>query len=135
MLVLRAPDQAHAVPHSQVRALALNRLEALAAEDMLEGDTPSAVIVVQAVDSAADLSRELGFDVLAGRCAGPRFDEEGYAPTFEVIEEHQTVFELVFVFSDYGDGAIVLVPKEEGMDADLLALCSMHAVPAREALP
>lgn len=133
--MLRAPDQAIAVEQADVRAIALTRIEALAAEDMLDGDTPSSVIVIQQGDTAEALGRELGFGVMTGRHGGPRFPEEGYCPTFEVIEEHATLFEVVFVFGDYGDGAIVLVPKEEGIDPDLLALCSRHAIPAKEALP
>jgi hypothetical protein len=133
--VLRSPDHAHALEHPLLRAIALNRLEGLAAEDMLDGDTPSSVIVIEKGDSAAALGQELGFDVLTGRYGGPPYTQAGYSPSFEVIEEHADVFELVFVFSDYGDGAIVLIPKHEGMDLELLALCSMHAVPAREAFP
>jgi hypothetical protein len=130
--VLRAPQQALSVDSPQLQALALSRLEALAAEEMLAGDTPSMVIVMEAGDAVPDLSRELGLDVLTARYSACRFDEDGYAPTFEVIEEHSTVFELVFVFSDYGDGAIVLVPKQAGLDPDLLNMCRMHAVPAKE---
>lgn len=134
MLVLRAPNQAADLEPPNVRAIALTRIEALAAEDMLDGEAPSSVIVIQQGDTAEALGRELGFDVMTSRHGGPRFPEEGYCPTFEVVEEHATLFEVVFVFSDFGDGAIVLVPREEGIDPDLLALCSMHAVPARKAL-
>jgi hypothetical protein len=133
--VLRAPQQALSIDSPPLQAIALSRLEALAAEEMLEGDTPSCVIVVEAGDLLPGLNRELGFDVLNARYTECRFDEDGYAPTFEVIEEHSTVFELVFVFSDYGDGAIVLVPKLEGVNPDLLAMCSIHAVPAKEPSP
>jgi hypothetical protein len=130
--VLRSPQEALALGPPQLRAIALGSLEALAAEEMLEGDTPSRVIVVEAGHVLSVLSRELGFDVLTARYSECRFDEAGYAPTFEVIEEHSTLFEIVFVFSDYGDGAIVLVPKQEGVNADLLGLCRMHAAPAKE---
>jgi hypothetical protein len=132
--VLRAPQQALSIDSPPLQAIALSRLEALAAEEMLEGDTPSCVIVVEAGDLLPDLNRELGFDVLTARTEC-RFDEDGYAPTFEVIEEHSTLFEIVFVFSDYGDGAIVLVPKWEGIDSDLLAMCRMHSVPSKEPHP
>jgi hypothetical protein len=133
--VLRAPQQALSIDTPQLQAIALSRLEALATEEMLDGDTPSMVIVMEAGDLLPSLNRELGFDVLKARYSACRFDEDGYAPTFEVMEEHLSVFELVFVFSDYGDGAIVLVPKQEGVNPDLLAMCRMHAVPAKEPHP
>lgn len=130
--MLRAPDQALTAEPSDVRSVALARLEALAAEEMLVGDAPSCVVVVEAGDPSDALSEVLGFHVLLSRVGECRFDEAGYSPTFEVIEEHPTLFELVFVFSDYGDGAIVIVPKEDGIDTELLSMCSMYSIPVRE---
>lgn len=136
MIVLTAVEEAARVQHSELRAFAQRQLEFLAAEEMLDGDTPSSVIVMEPGDPASALSHGLGFDVLATRYSGCRFNESGYSPTFEALVEHPKFFEMVFVLSDYGDGAIVLVPKEKGIDADLLAMCSMHSVPApAESLP
>lgn len=107
----------------------------LAAEELLGGDTPSSVVIMEPGDPASDLSGRLGFDVLTTRYSGCRFDEEGYARTFEALEEHPSFFEIVFVLSDYGNGVIVLVPKQQpGIDVDLLAMCAMYAVPAQEPL-
>jgi hypothetical protein len=48
------------------------------------------------------------------------------APLWEVIEEHTTCYELVFVLSSSGYGALVFAPKE-GSAPDVLALCKGHA--------
>jgi hypothetical protein len=135
VIVLHALEDAQVVQQPEVQAIATSRLEHLAAEDLLGGDTPSAVIVMESGDSATDLGRQLGFDALETRYSACRFDQAGYVPSFEVLEEHSTFFEIVFVLSDYGDGAVVLVPKLDGIDADLLAMCSMYAVPSPEPSP
>ncbi len=54
-------------------------------------------------------------------------------PLWEFIEEHPSCYEFVIVLDDSGFGAEVFIPKT-GMDADLLALCQMHAVPAQEGI-
>jgi hypothetical protein len=48
------------------------------------------------------------------------------APLWEVIEEHTTCYELVFVLSSSGYGALVFAPKAEA-SPDILALCRQHA--------
>jgi hypothetical protein len=48
------------------------------------------------------------------------------APLWEVIEEHSTCYELVFVLSSSGYGALVFAPKAEAAP-DILALCQEHA--------
>jgi hypothetical protein len=47
-------------------------------------------------------------------------------PLWEVIEEHATCYELVFVLSSSGYGALVFAPKTEAAP-DILALCQEHA--------
>lgn len=47
-------------------------------------------------------------------------------PLWEVIEEHATCYELVFVLSSSGYGALIFAPKI-GVATDILALCQQHA--------
>ena len=54
-------------------------------------------------------------------------------PLWEFIEEHPSCYEFVIVLDDSGFGAEVFIPKT-GMDADLLALCQLHATPAQEGI-
>lgn len=128
MIVLARLGDERAVGDDAMRALALRRLEFMASEDLLGGDAPSSVVVMEVGDRAPALSQHLGFDVLAARYSDWRYHERGYVQAFETLDEHPTFFEMVFVLSDYGDGVVVVVPKQEGVDADLLALCAMHSV-------
>jgi hypothetical protein len=51
-------------------------------------------------------------------------------PLWEFIEEQPRCYEFVIVLDDSGFGAEVFIPKA-GIDADLLALCQLHAVPVK----
>jgi hypothetical protein len=133
VIILRQLGDEGVIGDADIRALTRSRLEFMAEEDLLGGDTPSVVIVMEAGDSASTaLMPHLHFDVLTARYSGCRFNERGYSSPFETLDEYPSFFEAVLVLSDYGDGVVLLVPKLEGVDADLLAMCAMHAVPASE---
>ncbi len=53
-----------------------------------------------------------------------------FAPSFEWLVEHPTCYEAVFIFNDDGYGINLLIPILPGIDADLLAMCVLYAVPA-----
>ena len=52
------------------------------------------------------------------------------SPLWEFIEEHPSCYEFVLVLRQDGFGAEVFISKT-GIDADLLALCQLHAVPVK----
>jgi hypothetical protein len=56
------------------------------------------------------------------------------SPLWEVIEEHSTCYELVFVLSSSGYGTLVFAPKAE-CSPDMLALCREHAYRSPPCLP
>jgi hypothetical protein len=74
------------------------------------------VIVFEAGDTLDALEADLGFKPIETE------------PTWEWIEAHLGWFELAYVFSDDGDGAILFVSRAEGVAPDLLALCSRWSV-------
>ena len=47
---------------------------------------------------------------------------------FDLLEEHDACFELVFAEDDAG--TVIFIPKAGGIDADLLAFCGAYAEPA-----
>ena len=51
-------------------------------------------------------------------------------PPFETLEEHPTLYEMVFIFGDGDEGTIVLIPRAPDIDPQLLALCAQYATPA-----
>lgn len=118
MLILRNPAQCSQVADAAVRALALLRMELLC--DGEDESVLGPLVVMEAGDAAERLQEPLGSSVFDIR--------------FEVIEEHPCCFELVFVMSDDGAGALVLVPKGIDLDPKLLELCRQFAIPSRETL-
>ena len=101
-------------------------------ETELEPDHDLLVIVVEPGDSVQALESESGCPILHNLVGDVRFGEPGFTPSFEVLEEHAGFYELVYVPGD-GDGGInIFIPKVEGMDPGLLAMCDMYSVPAPE---
>lgn len=131
-MVIRDPAAAVTVARPEISSLATRRFEMLAEEEPYDPAAMGYFIVVERGDTATALSQQLGFDVLTNRYSGIRYDQPDFTPSFEVVEEHRTCYEIVFVLSDDGFGVELFVPKEEGIDPDLLAMCSLHSVLSQE---
>jgi hypothetical protein len=134
MLVLRDPKALFQVDDRRLRALLARRTEDLLAEAGGDHELRDLVtfVVIGPGDSLEAMEAQLGFPVLRNRFDGTRFGDPGFAPSFELIEEHAGYYELVFVLSDDGFGVEVFVPKEPGAPPELLAMCAQYAIPARE---
>ena len=79
-------------------------------------------VVVGPGDSLEALDRQLGFAALAH--------------PVELVEEHATYYEIVYVVSDDGYGYEVFVPKRaRDVDEELLAFCAQRAVPSPDSPP
>ncbi|RYH69870.1 MAG: hypothetical protein EON54_02030 [Alcaligenaceae bacterium] len=129
MIVLRDPRDASAIEHAEIRTLSQRRFEMLAPYDP---ETMGYFIVAEPSDTVAAVNGQLGFDILSNRRDGIRFDQPGFNTSFEMLEEHRSCYEIVIVMRDDGFGVEVFVPKLPGIDSDLLAMCSMHAVRSQE---
>ena len=85
-------------------------------------------LVIEQEDTLEEINTQLGFSILANRFTGIRFDQPGFSPSFEFVEEFATCYDMVFVVSDDGFGIEVFIPKEEGIPPDLRIMCRVHAV-------
>lgn len=126
MLVISDPAALSKVADPEVRRLIERRIEEYGEDAGL-----ATFLVVEPGDPLDALDAQLGFSILSNRFDGARHGDPGFAPSFEVLEEHPGCYEMVFVLADYGDGVIVLVPKGDGADPRLLALCAEYAAPAQ----
>lgn len=133
MLILRNPGQCSQIGDAAVRALALRRMDLLC--DGQEESSLGPLVVLELGDRPSQLREPLGFSVFENRFNGAVFGAADYRPSFELVEEHDCCFELVFVLSDDGAGALILVPKAIDVDPQLLALCQRYAVPSQETAP
>lgn len=119
MHILRHPDEVSAFvetnPDPCVSALIQHRME-----ELIDEDTSMEELVVFVILEAGD-----GIEQLQAQMDMPVMTDLG-TPLWEVIEEHATCFELVFVLSSSGYGTLVFAPKAEAAP-DILALCQVHA--------
>ena len=131
MRVIRAAVEAGEQPDDEVRVLVQQRITMLSEDEPYDPAIHGYFIVIEAHDSTDAVDQHLGFSVLSNRWDGTHFGEPTFTPSFELIEEHTSFFEMVFVLSDSGYGVIVFVPKEH-VDPDLLAMCRAHAIRSQE---
>lgn len=100
---------------SEIGQLIANRME-----ELTDADTNMEELVVFVILESGD-----GIEQLQDQLSMCVMTEMG-SPLWEVIEEHATCYELVFVLSSSGYGALVFAPKQ-GCTPDVLALCKGHA--------
>jgi len=86
-------------------------------------------LIVQPGDSLDVIDTQLCFPILCNRYTGICFDQSGFTPSFEFVEEFSGCYEMVFVLDDTGFGVEVFLPKSEGIDPDLLEMCQRYASP------
>ena len=80
-------------------------------------------IVIGDGDQLAEADSLLGFSLLENRFSGVVFGSPSFTPSWDVFEEHERWYELVFVLSDDGAGVSVLVAKAAGTNKELLGMC------------
>lgn len=85
-------------------------------------------LIVESGDTVEAISEQMGFPVLCNRITGIQWDQPGFTPSFEFVAEFPACFDLVFIFSDDGFGVELFVPKAEGVDPELLAMCQRYAL-------
>lgn len=119
MHVLRNPGEVLAFVESNpdpcVTALIQQRMEELTDEDTSMEDLV-VFVILESGDGIEQLQDQLNMRVMT----------DLGSPLWEVIEEHRTCYELVFVLSSSGYGTLVFTPKAEATP-DVLALCQEHA--------
>ena len=86
------------------------------------------LLVVESGDTTEAIAGQLGFDILCNRFTGIYYDQTGFTPSFEFVEEFPACYDMVFILSDDGYGVEVFVQKAGGVPPNLLAICQRYAV-------
>jgi hypothetical protein len=119
MHILRHPDEVLVFVQNYsdpcITALIQQRLEELT-DECTSMEELVVVVILESGDDIRQLHSQMDLQILTD------FGD----PLWEVIEEHATCYELVFVLSSSGYGALVFAPKAEAAP-DILALCRQHA--------
>lgn len=119
MLVLGDPAVAGSITAPEMRHLVEQRFFDICAEEPYEPDVHGYMIVVEPGDSVRELEEESGCPLYGAAY-----------PCFEVLEELDTCYEMVFVPGDGDFGIVIFIPKLEGIDADLLSRRGRRLLPA-----
>ena len=129
MIVVRDLQSTHQINNIAIRRLVQQRVNDLGGESF-DSNELGYFLVVESSDTLQALSAQLGIDMLRNRFTGIRFNATGFTPSFEFVEELPACYDMVFVLDDTGIGIEIFVPKEEGIDPDLIAMCRMFAYTA-----
>ena len=128
MRIIRTLADATTIADPELRQLIDTTIAALSEDGPYDPDALGYFLIVESGDSLATINAQIGFDILANKWTGIRFDAPGYTQHFEVLDEHAGYYEMVFVLGQDGYGIEVFIPK--GIDLqDLLAMCVQFAMP------
>jgi hypothetical protein len=128
--ILRDPAAVAALPDPELRALLDERFSDLAQAEPYDPDLYGYFVVVEAGDTVEALEAATGCPIVHDLLGEARFGEPDFSPAFEWLAEHPHYYELAYILNDDGFGVGIFVPRQDGMDPDLLALCATYASPA-----
>ncbi len=130
MIALRDPSLVGSIPDPDIRQLIEQRFAEITGDEPFDPDIHGQFIIVEPGDSVAALEKEVGIPILRNLFDDVPYGDPDFTPCFEVLEEHQACFEMVFIMGDGDGGTVIIIPKTEGINPDLLAMCAQYAVPA-----
>jgi hypothetical protein len=131
MLALRNSHHVSQIADARIRALVIQRFHEFSVGEPYDPDVVGRFVLVEPGDDMAGLESATGCWLSSSLFGdGVRYGDADYVPGFELLEEHPSCFEVVFLFNDAGVFLALLVPKAEGIDPQLLSFCNEFASPA-----
>ena len=128
MQIIRDLESTEQIGDRAIRTLVQQRIDDLGG-DNFDAAEFGYFLVIEPSDSLDAINTQIGFNILANRFTGIRWDQPGYTPSFEFIEEFPSCYELVIILDDSGYGIDIFISKGSGVDPDLLAMCQRYATP------
>ena len=132
MIIVTEASDLHLITNPTIQKLVTLRFQQLAPE--APPATPCEFIVVEGGEAVSEIELAAGFPILTGLFDDLAYTDPDFQPCSEILEEHRNehscIYEMVFISSDDGAFTCLLIPDEEGIDADLLAMCRSWATPA-----
>jgi hypothetical protein len=125
MLILKSPSSIDSITDPNILKLVKMR------HDQLGDEMFDSVFIIEADDTVEDIEQEIGFSILTNLFDDISYPDPDYVSCFEVLEDHGCCYEMVFIFGDGDDAIEIFIPKQ-GVDNELLAMCSQYAVSITE---
>ncbi len=130
MLILRNPAATSQVTDPGIRDLVALRFRQILNGEPYDYNRHGYMVIVEPGDTVKQLEQETSLAILHGLFDDVPFGHPDFAPSFDFLEEHHDCYELLFIGNDDGFATTLFVPKAEGIDPDLLAMCRAFAAPA-----
>jgi hypothetical protein len=112
--IVRDLKYTHQISNPAIRELVKLRIQDLS-EQGFEIDEVGHFVLVDTTDTVATIEQHLGVPI----------------GSYELMEAFPSCFDFVYLLDQSaGTGVELFVPKEEGIDADLLAMCRTYAYAA-----
>ena len=127
MIIVKTIASIQKISNTAVREIVRERIYVLGG-DAFNAAELGYFLVVESGDTIEAITAQIGFDILCNRFTGTRYDQTGFTPSFEFVEEFPACYDMVFILSDDGYGVEVFVQKTKGVQLDLLAMCQRYAV-------
>ena len=112
---------------TQVRQLVEQRIGSITAQgfDMSE---VGYFLVVEPGDTLEAIAGQLGFVPTINRLTGKRYDDAKFSPHFESVLDHGHCWEVTYIISDSGYGAVLVIPRADGMPREICDMCRKFAI-------
>ena len=134
MLLLRDPQQLDQVSQPVIQAFLRQRFQDLGAPEPYNPDEHGFFILVEPGDTSEQIASATGYSLLHSLFSDSVYGDADFSPDCEYLEDHRSFYEAVFLFTDSGVAVIMIIPKAEGIDSRLLALCAEFATAHPEPL-
>lgn len=134
MLLLRDPNQLSQVTQPVIQAFLRQRFHDLCNPESYDPNEHGFFILVEPGDTSEQIALATGYSLLKSVFSDAVYGDPDFSPDCEYLENHRCFYEVVFIFTDSGFAAIVIVPKAEGIDSRMLALCAEFATSHPEPL-
>ena len=127
MIVLRDPHQLTQVVQPDIKAFLRRRFHDICDPEPYDPDEHGFFILVEPGDTSEQIELDTGYSLLKSLFNGTAYGDPEFSPDFEYLEDHDSFCEAVFIFTDSGFAVVMIVPKEDGIDAGILELCAEFA--------
>ena len=130
MLVLRDPALASRIADPGIRSLVEQRFAEILSGEAYDYDQHGYMVVVEPGDTFESLEKETFCPIHRNIFDEACYGNPDFSPSFEALEEHDDCYEMLFINNDNGFGITLFIPKAEGIEGSLLAMCAEFAVSA-----
>ena len=127
MIILRDPQQLTQVAQPEIKAFLRRRFHDICDPEPYDPDEHGFFILVEPGDTSDQIELDTGYSLLKSLFNGTVYGDPDFTPDFEYLEDHGSFCEAVFIFTDSGFAVVMIVPKEDGIDAGILELCAEFA--------